>query len=65
MFVLKRMRALGMVIFTGQNLRDQLGCSSLDGNIWDGEKEIKTIATKLAKLGQLTQRLQGMKHRSN
>ena len=54
MFVLKRMRALGMVIFTGQNLRDQLGCSSLDGNIWDGEKEIKTIATKLAKLGQLT-----------
>ena len=26
-----------------------MGCSSLDRNIWDGEKEIKTFATKLAK----------------
>ena len=51
---MRRWSSYGLrVIFTGQNQGGQLGCSSLDRNIWDGEKEIKTFATKLAKNGYL------------
>ena len=51
---MRRWSSYGLrVIFTGQNQGGQLGCSSLDRNIWDGEKEIKTFATKLGKIRYL------------
>ena len=43
-----------------------MGCSSLDRNIWDGEKEIKTFVTKLAKkdISRLVSPVSGHLHSS-